>query len=52
MNDMIAKILITVKTGAHYNGHTWGLNALIFLLLCVFEIFHNKNFKNVCKKDR
>lgn len=40
MNDMVVKMLITLKLGVHWR-HTRGLNALIFIPLCVSEIFQH-----------
>lgn len=50
MDYLIDKMLVTTETQEFTGRHTWGITALFFLLLCVFEIFHDKNFKNIWEK--
>ena len=44
MDYLIDEMLVTTETKSSL-GHTWGITAISFLLLCVFENFHNKKFK-------
>ena len=49
MDYLIDKMLVTTETESSL-GHAWGITALSFLLLCVFENFHNKKL-NIKNKD-